>query len=209
MGRHFLQHWPSMTTAMLDGEKRVCLPSKGITIAETVDTCAWKIRATAEMTPGRDLADIKVIFADGIVIGETLLQKLGIQSTCALLLDQHHLVSEDLGTWPKFFELCNWNLLKEALMIMVKTPSEAVHLEALERVRRKLSHNAEWLDHLNNWIHGKRHMSAHHLIKDIPGVGCLLFGFMFIFDLKRCSYLRSYIPDLMSAHFADCITQKN
>ena len=28
-------------------------------------------------------------------------------------------------------------------------------------------------------------------------------------DLKRCSHLRSCIPDFRSAHFADCVTQKN
>ena len=103
------------------------------------------------------------------MIGETLLQKLGIQSTCSLLLDQHHLVSEDLGTWPKFFGLSNWNLLKEDLMIMVKTPSEAVHLEAFQKLQAKVLHKAEWLDCPNNWIHGKRHMFAHHLVKSIPG----------------------------------------
>ena len=38
--------WPSMTTAMLDGDKRVCLASEAITIAEQVDAYAWKIRMT-------------------------------------------------------------------------------------------------------------------------------------------------------------------
>ena len=161
--------WPCMTTAMLDGEKRVCLPSEAITIAETVEAHAWKIRMTAEMTPGRNLDDIKVIFADGIVIGETLLERLEIQSSCHLLLDQHHLVSEDLGTWPKFFGLSNWALLKEDLMIMVKTPSETVCNEAFQRLQQKVSHKAEWVDCLNTWIHGKRHMFAHHVVKDIPG----------------------------------------
>ena len=75
---------------MLDGEKRVCLASESITVREQIDAYVWNLTMTCDMTPGRDLKDIKIIFADGIVIGETILDKLGISDTCKVLLDQTH-----------------------------------------------------------------------------------------------------------------------
>ena len=162
--------WPNVSTVMLDGEGKICLPSEGITIIEKVDGYGWKIRVTCEMTPGRSLTDIKIIFADGIMIGETLLKKLGIEDTCKLVLDRHHLVSEDIGTWPAEFGLSAWsNLLKEDLVVMVDTPFEAIYFDALERLRGKVQHNHKWATYVEDWIHKKRHLFAWHIVRTYPG----------------------------------------
>jgi hypothetical protein len=90
--------WPLITIAMLDGQRKVCLPCETLAITKSIDSYAWTIRMIHEMAPGRKLSDIKIIFADGIMAGETLLAKLGIDATCKLVLDHHHLLSEDIQT---------------------------------------------------------------------------------------------------------------
>jgi hypothetical protein len=48
-------------------------------------------KATVDITPGVHLSDNKVINADGILAGESLLQLLGISDTCHIVLDHYHL----------------------------------------------------------------------------------------------------------------------
>jgi hypothetical protein len=93
--------WPLMTMAMLSGDSQVFLASQAVVISETVEACAWVLRATTEMTTQRRLEDIKVIYSDGILPGERLVQDLGITDTCKIVLDHHHLLSEEIGVWPK------------------------------------------------------------------------------------------------------------
>ncbi len=157
--------WPYLTMAMLDGDKTVCLPSENLTITESVDSYAWQIRTTCEMTPKRKLSDIKMIFADGILAGETLLAKLGIQDTCHLVLDNHHLLSEDIGAWPKEFGLHLFSRLKEDLTTMVTSPYLDCYEEALSKVRSKLRGQPRFLEYLENNIHSKRHLFANHIVK--------------------------------------------
>jgi hypothetical protein len=97
--------WPLMTIAMLSGEKKVCVACDAIIISERVDGYAWLIKACVEQTPGFELTDIKVIYADGFHAGETLLHLLGIKKTCRIILDHQHLLSGDIGSWPNFFGL--------------------------------------------------------------------------------------------------------
>jgi hypothetical protein len=76
--------WPLLTFAMIDANGKVCLPSESIAIGESVDGYAWGLRSTCEMAPGRKLSDIKIIYSDGILASETLLDKLGIQDHARL-----------------------------------------------------------------------------------------------------------------------------
>ena len=161
--------WPINTIAMLDGERKVCLPIEGITIGESIDSYAWLIQSAAAMAPGCKLSDIKVIFGDGILSGERLLSKLGIQSSCKIMLDHHHLLSEDIGSWPKEFGLQLFATLKQDLTAMVKSPAPEVYDAALGRVRHQLSTNAKFASYLETSIHQQRHMFANHITKTYPG----------------------------------------
>ena len=133
--------WPINTIAMLDGEKKICLPCEGLTISESIEGYAWMIRSAVAMTPLRRLSDIKVIFGDGILAGESLLSNLGISHSCKLVLDHHHLISEDIGAWPKEFGLQLFAQLKADLTTMVKTWDSDIYSQALERVRNKVGMN--------------------------------------------------------------------
>ncbi|KAG7360056.1 hypothetical protein IV203_035154 [Nitzschia inconspicua] len=113
--------WPINTIAMLDGEKKVCLPCEGFTNRETIDGYVWLIESVVAMAPGRKLCDIKFIIGDVIFAAETILTKLGIEDTCHVILDHHHLLSLDIGSWPKAFGLNLFSHLKEDLTSMVKS----------------------------------------------------------------------------------------
>ena len=98
--------------------------------------------------------------------GETLLGLLGIDETCKLILDHTHLISDDMGAWPKEFGLTLWATLKADLTLMVKSTHDA----ALDRVRTKLQSNPKWSSYLEDNIHAKRHLFANHIIKPLLGI---------------------------------------
>jgi hypothetical protein len=72
------------------------------------------------MTPGIALTDLKVIYGDGILGGGGLLKVLGITKTCRIVLDHQHLLSDDIGAWPKKFGQA-WARLKKDFRDLVKT----------------------------------------------------------------------------------------
>jgi hypothetical protein len=80
-------------------------PFEAIVLSEQVESYVWMIRAAVDMTPGFELSNLKVIFGDGILAGETLLHQLGITQSCRIVLDRHHLLSGAIGAWPKKFGL--------------------------------------------------------------------------------------------------------
>ena len=167
LGRHLNNKgWPVNTLAMLDGEKRVCLPCEGLTIGESVEGYAWLIKSTVDMAPKRQLSDIKVIYADGILAGETILRQLGIEDTCHLVLDHHHLLSEEIGAWPKEFTLAWWGRVKDDLGIMVKSYDVVEYNAALGRLRAVVARDRRLSQYLETSIHAKRHLFANHLIQN-------------------------------------------
>jgi hypothetical protein len=51
------------------------------------------------------MCDIEVIFGDGILGGERLLHILEIKDMCVIVLDHHHLLSDDIAAWPRTFKM--------------------------------------------------------------------------------------------------------
>jgi hypothetical protein len=99
-------------------------------ISERVDAYAWLIQACFDFTPGFELSNIKVIYADGIHAGETLLHLLGIKTSCRIILENQHLLSGDIGAWPKFFGLQAWStLIRSDCTDLVKTFDESLYNE--------------------------------------------------------------------------------
>ncbi|KAG7346548.1 hypothetical protein IV203_005616 [Nitzschia inconspicua] len=163
--------WPINTIAMLDGEKKVCLPCEALIINETIDGYVWVINCILSMAPERKCRDIKFLVGDGIFAAETILTKLGIEGTCRVLLDHHHLLSLEIGSWPKAFGLNLFSLLKEDLTLMVNSPSATAYEQALEGVRSKLHNHPDQkhAQYLETHIHSKRHLFANHIVQSLPG----------------------------------------
>ncbi|KAG7345272.1 hypothetical protein IV203_032803 [Nitzschia inconspicua] len=163
--------WPINTIAMLDGEKKVCLPCEGFTIHETIDGYVWLMESVVAMAPGRKLCDIKFIIGDGIFAAETILTKLGIEDTCHVILDHHHLLILEIGSWPKAFGLNLFLHLKEDLTLMVKSTTFTAYQQALESARAKLCNHPDQkhAKYLERHIHSMRHLFANHIIQKFAG----------------------------------------
>jgi hypothetical protein len=112
----------------------------------------------------------KVIFGDGILGGESLLQHLGISDSCRIVLDHHHLLCGRIGAWPAKFGLVAWNTkLKGHCTNLVKSYEEEMHNFHLESLRATVQHNREWSVYVERHIHSKRHLFANHIIQHYPG----------------------------------------
>jgi hypothetical protein len=106
------------------------------------------MKACVEQTPGFELTGIKVIYADGIHAGETLLHLLGIKKTCRIILDHQHSLSGDIGSWPKFFGLHAWTtLLRRDCTGLVETFDESEYSDYLRRIRVNVQNHPKWSDY--------------------------------------------------------------
>ena len=85
--------FPYCGVALLTGEKKVALGSESIMVEEMIPAYVFVVRSTFEMA-NIPLSMCKVIFGDGIM-STSLLKELGIENTCKLILDKHHLVEID------------------------------------------------------------------------------------------------------------------
>lgn len=144
---------------MLSREKKVSVACEAIFISERIDAYVWEIQAFVPLTPGFDLTDIKVIYADGFHAGETLLGKLGINHNCKIVLNHMHLLNADIGAWPKFFGLPAWaTQLRDECTDLVRTYDEALYYKKLERIRCIVNHNSKRIHYVELNIHSKRHL---------------------------------------------------
>ncbi|KAG7373067.1 hypothetical protein IV203_033791 [Nitzschia inconspicua] len=84
-------------------------------MSETIAGYAWLIHCVLDMAPERNHCDIRFILGDGILASGNILTKLGIQNTCRIILDHHHLLSLEIGARPKAFglKLFSHTLLKK------------------------------------------------------------------------------------------------
>jgi hypothetical protein len=76
-----------------------------------------------------------VIFGDGLATSDTLLTSLGIQDSCTLLDDIHHLLSTECGTWYKQFGVSRWNQYGGLLRALV---ADSYSSEAYKTIRLKI-----------------------------------------------------------------------
>jgi hypothetical protein len=107
--------WPYIATALIDGWKKVCIGSEAIICGELENAYVWIVQCTVQMADGRRMDEIHSIFGDCFV-QPTLLEKLGITTTCKLFWDHFHLLQQ---VWPEYFGKENFHSnLKSGLETM-------------------------------------------------------------------------------------------
>ncbi|KAI2490149.1 hypothetical protein MHU86_24427 [Fragilaria crotonensis] len=118
------------------------------------------------------LDSIHAIFGDGLVTCDSLLASLGIQDSCSLLDDVHHLLSPECGTWFKQFGASRWNHYGGLLRSLV---FESYSLDAYETIRSKIlammdcrGEPQSLLNYFNNVIHVARRRFARYSVNAIP-----------------------------------------
>jgi hypothetical protein len=102
--------WPYCGVVLLDGDKKITLACESIVYSERLESYKFIVEACLDMAPQRTRESLKVVFGDGI-LSNKLLSDLGINGTCKLVLDWHHL-HED---WKNHFGPTVYGLLSETL----------------------------------------------------------------------------------------------
>jgi hypothetical protein len=86
-------NWPYIGPCVKDQDMKVRVVCESICVEESTRMYAWVVRMLNEMEPRFSLHNIRLIFGDqGIT--QTLLETLGIDQSCTLRGDFHHLIDE-------------------------------------------------------------------------------------------------------------------
>ena len=141
-------------------------------ISEQVEAYAWMLWCCSNFSCKRKLDGVHAIFGDGLVTCDSLLTSLGIQDSCSLLDDVHHLLSPECGTWYKHFRASRWNNCGELLRVLV---FESYSSERYETIRSKIltlmesqSEPQSLYDYFNNTIHVARKRFTRYSVHATP-----------------------------------------
>ena len=92
---------------------KVAVAAKSIVTKETHEFYIWILQLMAEIEPRFELTNIRIVFADQ-KLTDTILQELGIASTCTLQGDFYHLLNE---VWPDHFHSSVYPQIKSSSML--------------------------------------------------------------------------------------------
>jgi hypothetical protein len=114
--------WPYIAPVVKDNEMKVALAAESIVTEETHEFYIWILKSMVEIEPRFELANVRLVFADQ-KLTDTILQELGITSTCTLRGDFYHLLNE---VWPDHFHSSVYPQLKKFLraILLSKTTEE-------------------------------------------------------------------------------------
>jgi len=121
-------NWPYIGPTVKDGEMKIRQVAECVAINESLDVYQFVIETMASIESRWNLSDLHILFADQFVT-KTLLENLGIASTCTLRCDYYHIVNE---VWPKQFGPSVFNDLKPYLTRMLKSITEAEYKLSFE-----------------------------------------------------------------------------
>jgi hypothetical protein len=85
--------WPYIAPVVLDGDKKIGTMTESIICSERLDAYKFVVLAAFAMA-NANIKGTKIIFGDGIM-GDSLLEDLGIADTCKLCHDEYHLIMKD------------------------------------------------------------------------------------------------------------------
>ncbi|KAI2492514.1 hypothetical protein MHU86_22054 [Fragilaria crotonensis] len=164
--------YPYIAVTSLDGYGNMVVCAEAIVISERIEAYAWLLRCCNNFSSNRKLDGLRVIYGDGLVTCDSLLVSLGIQDSCSLLDDIHHLLSADCGTWYKQFGVDKWNYYGGMLRALVH---ESYTLEDYEKTRLMILTTMESRDepqslnnYFNNIVHAGRHRFARYSVCATP-----------------------------------------
>jgi hypothetical protein len=114
--------WPCIAPVVKDNKMKVAVAAKSIVNEETNEFYIWILKSMAEIEPRFQLANTRIVFADQ-KLTDTILQELGITTTCALRGDFCHLLNK---VWPDHFHSSVYPEVKKFLraMLLSKTLQE-------------------------------------------------------------------------------------
>jgi hypothetical protein len=131
--------------------------------SERLDAFKFVVLAAFEMA-NADIKGTKIIFGDGIM-GDSLLEDLGIADTCKLCHDEYHSIMED---WPRQFGPTLWAVYEEKMRLLLYSDREEVYNHHCTDTRESLK-SRRLKDYSENKLHAKRKRCVRCFVASIPG----------------------------------------
>jgi hypothetical protein len=148
--------WPYIGPVIKDSEMKVRCVAESICVEESHRMYVWITQMLSEMEPRFNLDSIKIIFGDQALTNQILVD-LGIEETCILRGDYHHLINE---VWPATFGNTLFHQIRGDLDSMLMGTKEqwensftsakkhllhdADKFSLLEKIYKDPSHYAGW-----------------------------------------------------------------
>jgi hypothetical protein len=164
MKQHNKMKWPYMGPTVKDGEMKICQVSECIAIEETLRAYQFVIESMASIEPRWRLSDLHLIFADQFVT-KTLIENLGIQNTCTLRCDYHHIVNE---VWPKQFGPSKYKELRPYLTRMLKYTTEAEYKLSFDIAMEAIAEDPIKASYVEKIFRNPKYYSGYY-VRRIPG----------------------------------------
>jgi hypothetical protein len=105
--------WPYIAPCVKDNEMKGSVAAESIVKEENHKYYVWILRCMVEIEPWFQLCNVGIIFADQ-KITPTVLQDLGIESTCTLRGDFYHILHE---VWPNHFHSSVYPQIQKFLLL--------------------------------------------------------------------------------------------
>lgn len=151
-------NWPYIGPCIKDCDMKVRVITECLICEESYEAYIWVLERMAEMEPRFHLSSIKLIFADEF-ISENILVDLGIQNTCTLRGDYHHLLNE---VWVETFGKFLCSKMREYLKLMLMGTKHEWEF-AYEECKLLLSEDAQKMSSLQEIYSNPKYFAGWYL----------------------------------------------
>ena len=156
--------WPYIAPVVKDNEMKVAVAAESIVTEETHEYYIWILQCMVQIEPRFQLCDVRIIFADQ-KITPTVLNKLGIESTCTLCGDFYHLLHE---VWPNHFHSSVYPQIQKFLRAMLLS-SKQIEWDSAYLCASEILINKPWMLSALNDIYGDPEKYAGFHLRGIEG----------------------------------------
>ncbi len=163
---------PYILVTGINGYGQMVVCAEAIVISERIEAYAWLLRCCSTFSCKQKMDGIHAVFGDGLVTCDSLLESLGIQDSCTLLDDVHHLLSPECGTWYKQLGVSRRNHYGALLRGLI---FESYSLEAYKATRSKILTMMDYrgepqslINYFNQVIHVARKRFARYSVRATP-----------------------------------------
>jgi hypothetical protein len=157
-------YWPYIGPVVIDGDKKVLVVAESIVCTERLESYHFVLESVFSMSPGFDKSSIRMIFGDGIM-GQSLLERLGIASTCHLGYDAYHLFNKD---WPDHFGKL-WHRVQDNFQGLLYAADQEQFDNHIVEIKGHLVAHPRHLDYLQREVLDHQRNFASHHIRAVKG----------------------------------------
>jgi hypothetical protein len=157
-------HWPYIGPVVLDENKTVAVIAESIVLGERMDAYRFVLTSIFQMAPKRPKSEVLVLAADCFV-NVSLLEDLGISTTCKLMWDHYNLLE---SIWPKKLGIYYYTEAHPLLTNLVNARSEEAFDSTLSEITNILEERPDLVDYMQGCANDRHHYAA-YMLDSYPG----------------------------------------